>query len=150
MVLQNANNQLFSPFSRLKPANLWDMPGKNTPESFCKTPIFPRLLKQINPNRPKIFFVERLQKAPTAAPYGQQLLPRLRVKLLYNEGRKGCLGDFDTSFRPLSPNSLPRRGERANPGLYSDFGSWIPAFAGMTRWGLLAMEAHQIIRLRSG
>ena len=72
------------------------------------------------------------------------------MRLLYNEGRKGCQGDFDTSFRPLSPNSLPRRGERANPGLYSDFGSWIPAFAGMTRWELLAMEAHYIIRLRSG
>jgi hypothetical protein len=62
------------------------------------------------------------------------------VRLLYNGGRKGCQGDFDTFFRPLSPNSLPRRGERANPGLYSDFGSWIPAFAGMTRWELLAME----------
>jgi hypothetical protein len=37
MVLQNVNNQLFSPFLRLKPAKLPDMTAKNEPESFCKT-----------------------------------------------------------------------------------------------------------------
>jgi hypothetical protein len=37
MVLQNANNQLFSPFPRLKLAILPHMTGKNTPDLFCKT-----------------------------------------------------------------------------------------------------------------
>ncbi len=37
MVLQNANNQLFSPFPKLKPAEFPDMTEKNTPALFCKT-----------------------------------------------------------------------------------------------------------------
>jgi hypothetical protein len=37
MVLQNANNQLFSPFSKLKPGEFPVLTGKSTPDSFCKT-----------------------------------------------------------------------------------------------------------------
>ena len=36
MVLQNANNQLYSLFSRLKLANFSNMTAKSMPKSFCK------------------------------------------------------------------------------------------------------------------
>jgi len=53
MVLQNANNQLFSAFSWLKSVKLPNKKEENEREWFCKTPKFPRLLMQINPNRLK-------------------------------------------------------------------------------------------------
>jgi hypothetical protein len=37
MVLQNANNQLFSPFPKLIPVNFPDGAAKTTPVLFCKT-----------------------------------------------------------------------------------------------------------------
>jgi hypothetical protein len=37
MVLQNANNQLYPPFPKLKPANFPNMTAKSTPALFCKT-----------------------------------------------------------------------------------------------------------------